>query len=228
MKTSFAQQVINFNHSLQFTDNLPKGFEVMNPYQNQKTALVSDSFYKKFYCDHNLRHLILGINPGRHGAGVTGIPFTDSKRLQSCCAIDPQGLKTHEPSSVFIYRLIEEFGGAKQFYAKFYFNSPSPLGFLRHNSLGNLVNANYYDSPALIAATENFINTCMNKLLQMPLHKDKVWCLGIGKNYQMLRKMNNKYNWFKQLIPLEHPRFIMQYKSKQIDKYIRKFIQELK
>jgi len=38
-------------------------------------------FYTKFYSDCKPRQLVLGINPGRFGAGATGIPFTDTRRL---------------------------------------------------------------------------------------------------------------------------------------------------
>ncbi len=34
------------------------------------------------------RYLILGINPGRFGGGITGIPFTDPIRLQNICGIE--------------------------------------------------------------------------------------------------------------------------------------------
>jgi len=49
----------------------------MNPFrENPEALIVSGKFYKKYYNDNNPRFLILGINPGRFGAGVTGIPFT--------------------------------------------------------------------------------------------------------------------------------------------------------
>ena len=49
------------------------------------------------------RHLLLGINPGRFGGGVTGIPFTDPIRLQNVCGIENNFEKKQELSSVFIY-----------------------------------------------------------------------------------------------------------------------------
>ncbi len=58
----------------------------MNPFKENPDALaISSAFYKKYYDDHRMRRLILGINPGRFGAGVTGIPFTDTKRLTEKC-----------------------------------------------------------------------------------------------------------------------------------------------
>jgi hypothetical protein len=43
---------------------------------------ICSSFYQKYYADNKKRSLIIGINPGRFGAGVTGIPFTDPIRLK--------------------------------------------------------------------------------------------------------------------------------------------------
>ncbi len=85
---TFADRVIEFNQSLDFKGELPEGISIMNPFRGSDAILsVSSAFYKKFYNDPNPRHLILGINPGRFGGGVTGIPFTDTKRLTNECGI---------------------------------------------------------------------------------------------------------------------------------------------
>ena len=77
MKT-FADNVIEFNKSLDFQGTLPRGIKIMNPFKDGQIISISSSFYKKYYNDNRPRHFILGINPGRFGAGVTGIPFTDT------------------------------------------------------------------------------------------------------------------------------------------------------
>jgi hypothetical protein len=101
---SFAGKVIAFNRKLHFPGKLPAGIRIMNPFQgNAQIPALSARFYRKYYDDHNRRHLILGINPGRFGAGITGIPFTDPKRLVEKCKIPFDGPPAHEPSSVFIY-----------------------------------------------------------------------------------------------------------------------------
>ena len=117
---TFANKVIRFNKQLDFNGELPPGIRIMNPFkENPQVISIMEQFYKKFYDDNAKRHLILGINPGRFGGGVTGIPFTDSKRLKSICKIDYQGKETHEPSSVFIYEMIAAFGGTERFYKSF-------------------------------------------------------------------------------------------------------------
>ena len=122
--TTFAAKVITFNKSLRFNGRLPPGIRVMNPFRENKDSLtVSSAFYEKYYSDNNRRHIILGINPGRFGAGLTGIPFTDPKRLVEKCGLPYPGPPAHEPSSVFIYHVIDAYGGAEKFYGRFYINS---------------------------------------------------------------------------------------------------------
>ena len=88
MSESFGDKVIHFNKELNFTGALPEGFQVLNPYMdNPETMEVMKQFYKKFYSDTEQRKFIVGINPSRHGAGVTGVPFTDTKRLKTICGI---------------------------------------------------------------------------------------------------------------------------------------------
>lgn len=74
--STFADRVINFNTHLAYNQSLPEGFDVLNPYiDNPETMEVMRAFYHKFYNDNRQRKFIIGINPSRHGAGVTGVPF---------------------------------------------------------------------------------------------------------------------------------------------------------
>ena len=144
---TFADNVIAFNKSVEFSGNLPAGISMMNPFkENENIIPLSSSFYKNYYDDNRSRHLILGINPGRFGGGVTGVPFTDTKRLVEKCHINYDGKETHEPSSVFVYEVIEAYGGVEKFYDKFYINSICPLGFTAIGINGKEINYNYYDS----------------------------------------------------------------------------------
>ena len=120
MSTTFGEKVIDFNRHLSYSGQLPEGFQVLNPYlDNPETMVVMKQFYNQFYADSNTRKFIIGINPSRHGAGVTGVPFTDTKRLESNCDIKMKSAHTHEVSSVFMYDMITEFGGVTNFYNKF-------------------------------------------------------------------------------------------------------------
>lgn len=226
---SFAGRVIDFNKHLEYTGKpLPNGIRIMNPFRETEGAMhISAEFYRKYYNDDKKRYLILGINPGRFGAGLTGIPFTDPKRLVSACGIAYEGKVTHEPSSVFIYDMIEAYGGVKAFYKKFYINSLCPLGFTKIDDKGREKNYNYYDSKELTAAVRDYIINNIQTQMALGVHTDTCFCFGTGKNEAFLRKLNDEHHFFSRIIALEHPRFIMQYKaaSKQlyIDKYLSAF-----
>lgn len=224
MKT-FADKIIDFNLSLEFNGKLPEGIGIMNPFrENDQIIPISSTFYRKYYNDHRKRHLILGINPGRFGAGVTGIPFTDTKRLREKCAIPYFGKETHEPSSVFVYEVIEAYGGPQAFYRDFYINSIFPLGFVIIDNQGKVKNYNYYDSKELTEAVYDFSVENIRKQIALGCKTDVCFCFGTGKNEKFLRLLNKEYGFFKEIVALEHPRFVMQYQSKNKDFYIEKYL----
>lgn len=221
---TIAAWMRQFNRELDMTVKLPAKIVVMNPFKENPLALKrADEFYNRFYSDKAERSLILGINPGRLGAGETGVPFTDTKRLWENIGIGSGQQLTHEPSSAYVYRMIEAYGGVDSFYKQFLISSICPLGFLIDNN-GKWVNYNYYDSPALIRAVEPFIIAMMERQLQLPIDRDVVFCLGTGKNFHCLERLNSAHGWFKQIVTLEHPRYIMQYKSREVEAYIEKYL----
>lgn len=224
MSTTFGEKVIDFNRHLSYSGQLPEGFQVLNPYlDNPETMVVMKQFYNQFYADSNTRKFIIGINPSRHGAGVTGVPFTDTKRLESNCGIKMKSAHTHEVSSVFMYDMITEFGGVTNFYNKFYINSPFPLAIIRQTKERNWINANYYDDPFLFEMVKDFMMTCLKQTINLGLDTSEVFILG-KKNATFINKLNKEAQLFDRLTVLEHPRYIQQYKSKEkqffIDKYI--------
>lgn len=223
MPKTFAGKVIDFNLHLHYDGKLPDDFQVMNPYlDNPETVDVMQQFYHKYYNDNNQRQFIIGINPSRHGAGVTGVPFTDTKRLKSVCGIEMKSAHTHEISSVFMYDMIEEYGGATAFYKRFYINSPFPLAITR-NVRGKWINANYYDDPLLFGMVKDFMIASLKKHISLGLDTSNVFVLG-KKNAGFIDKLNKETKLFGQLTVLEHPRFIQQYKLKQKQLYIDKYI----
>jgi hypothetical protein len=222
---TFADKIIAFNQSLAFTGVLPDGIRIMNPFQENPNVLdISSTFYKKYYSDNQPRHLILGINPGRLGAGLTGVPFTDPKRLKQKCGIIYEGVLAHEPSSVFVYEVIEAYGGIERFYQDFYINSPCPLGFTKLQDNGKEVNYNYYDSKALTDSVYDFMLESMDKHLALGVKTDVAYCFGARQNFKFLNQLNKEKKYFQRLIPLDHPRFVMQYKSKDKQLYINKYL----
>ena len=225
---SIGQRIIAFNKGLQYTGSLPEGFAVLNPYlDNPETLEVMTAFYNRFYHDEAPRKFIIGINPSRHGAGVTGVPFTDTKHLESDCGIRMQSARTHEVSSVFVYDMIAQYGGGEAFYKDYYINSPFPLAIVRQNAQGNWLNANYYDDSELFTLTREYMIETLKKHIALGLDTQKVYVLG-KKNATFLEKLNKEASLFEKMVVLEHPRYIEQYKSKEKQLYIDKFITLLK
>ena len=106
--------------------------------------------------------MLLGINPGRFGAGITGVNFTAPKQLREHCQIE-SNLKGSELSAEFIYTMISEYGGVEKFYGEFFIGSVCPLGLVENGK-----NLNYYDRKDLLELIEPFIvqtwrNSCRIK-----------------------------------------------------------------
>ncbi|MCT3924479.1 SMUG2 DNA glycosylase family protein [Elizabethkingia anophelis] len=223
MKKTFADKVIDFNRNLKYSGKLPEGFSVLNPYlDSPETMEVMQKFYHKYYNDSDQRRFIIGINPSRHGAGVTGVPFTDTKRLKSECGIEMKSVHTHEVSSVFMYDMINSFGGVEKFYKEFYINSPFPLAIVRNTKNGWL-NANYYDDKRLFEDVKSFMIASLKKHISLGLDTSEVFVLG-KKNADFIHKLNKEEKLFDKITVLEHPRYIQQYKSKEKEIYIDKYI----
>jgi uracil-DNA glycosylase len=216
-----SKKILSFLKSLDLKIELPTEVEVMNPFKDQAAFNLCQKFYKKYYSDDNSRYLILGINPGRFGGGVTGIPFTDPVRLQKACGIENDFKKRQELSSVFIYEMIHAFGGPEIFYGKFYISATSPLGFVKNNK-----NLNYYADRQLENSIKNFVIDCIKQQLAFVNHK-AAFCLGDGKNFVYLSKLNSEMHFFDKIVTLPHPRFIMQYRLKKKEEYIERYLREL-
>jgi hypothetical protein len=219
----FAQHILSFLKKLHLDIELPDEIEVMNPFKNKSAMEVCSEFYKKFYSDNLERRMIIGINPGRFGAGITGVPFTDPIRLKNVCGIENHFQQKQELSSLFVYDIIDAYGGVEKFYKNFYISAVSPLGFTKDGK-----NLNYYDDRALQGRIRGFVIDCLRKQLKFGINTDVGYCLGDGKNYKYLSKLNEEEQFFKKIIPLSHPRFIMQYKLKKKDEYIRSYMEKLK
>ncbi|MCO6460358.1 MAG: SMUG2 DNA glycosylase family protein [Saprospiraceae bacterium] len=224
IQPTFGEKVIQFNKNLEYNVSLPENFSVLNPYlDNPETVPVMEAFYRKFYNDQYRRRFIVGINPSRHGAGVTGVPFTDTKRLESVCGLPMYSVRTHEVSSVFVYDMIDSFGGPEAFYSQFYINSPFPLAIVRKTKNNIWLNANYYDDNQLFESVKDFMIQSMKKHFEMGCDTSEVFVLGV-KNAKFIKKLNDEYSLFEKMTILEHPRFIQQYKSKEKQLYIDKYL----
>lgn len=202
--------------------SLPGGVEPLLPFRKEQVRNGMTAFYQRYYNDSNPRVLLFGINPGRLGAGLTGIGFTDPVRLQENCGIPNPHPKRTEPSSTFIYDVIDAFGGAQHFFAHFHFSSVCPIGFV-HNG----INMNYYDTPQLREATTPFILESMNKQLTMNIKRSVAFTVGKGQNHRFLEKQNTEHGFFSKLGTLPHPRWVMQYRYKTRHLYVEEYVRTL-
>lgn len=217
-----AHQILSFLFQLPFSVRLPRGIEVLNPYAHATVQQVCKQFYTMYYPDTGGRTLLLGINPGRYGGGITGIPFTDPVQLQRHCNIATPWKQQEELSARFVWEMIAAMGGPEWFYSRFYISAISPLGFVKAGK-----NLNYYDDALLLKRIEPFAVECLKRQLDFGLRTDVCYCIGEGDNLRFLNRLNQRYGFFGTIIPLPHPRFIMQYKLRQKADYIQLYKERL-
>lgn len=222
-KLTQSYAILKFLKNLSPTLKLPAGVAIMNPFTDADSWRLAETFYNKFYNDQHPRKFIFGINPGRFGGGVTGIPFTDPVRLKEILGIENDLPKKAELSAYFIYAVVEAYGGAAAFYHDFFITALSPLGFTK-----NGINLNYYDDKELLKDSEPFIVQCIDEqLAAIATTRDVCYCLGEGTNYKIFQRLNAKHQFFKEIVPLPHPRWVMQYRRKKIDEYVKLYVEKL-
>lgn len=215
--TSFGERATGFFCGLR-APRVPAGVDVMNPYRDARVRAYTRRFFESYFADDRDRLLILGINPGRFGAGVTGIAFTDPVALAEMCGIPNDLAPVRELSSVFIYEMIERLGGPGAFYGRFFLSAICPLGFTREGR-----NLNYYDEPRLERMVTPFIVSSVERHIAFGGRRDRVVILGRGKNARFFERLNHEHRWFDSVDALDHPRYIMQYRRRKLRAYIRKY-----
>ncbi|HEY6504970.1 MAG TPA: DUF4918 domain-containing protein, partial [Chitinophagaceae bacterium] len=58
--------------------------------------------------------------------------------------------------------------------------------------------------------------------------QDRCICIGGEKNFKFFNSLNQEYRFFKEVVPLPHPRFILQYRRKQKESYILRYLDFLR
>src|SRR4026209_70903 len=106
MSKTFAASVIDFYRNLKPPRLRGHDVDVLFPYRDPNVRAVMEEFYRKFFSDQRQRVFIIGINPGRFGAGTTGVPFTDPVSLALHCGIPNAFQKRRELSAIFIEQLL--------------------------------------------------------------------------------------------------------------------------
>ncbi len=224
----FSDSVLEFNEWLaDISFDLPDSYSISNPFHGknkEQIKKITNVFYKKYYNDNNKRYLVLGSSPARKGTAMTGIPFEDANHLYKETGIMVDNFYINKSSSNFLYEVMEQYGGCEKFYKDFFMSFVCPLGIVNVNAKGNEVNANYYENKKLEDALKKFIIVSLKKQIAFGINTSICYCIGSGENFKFLTKINEQYKFFDSIIALEHPRFIMQYNSKDRDKYLKKYI----
>ena len=217
-----ASELIKFYRSLRIGAELPAGIDLLHPHASEEVMQVVTSFFNRFYADDYPRQLLFGINPGRFGAGTTGINFTAPKQLKEKLGIEHSFKNQTELSAEFIYEVIDRYGGPDRFYADFFLTALSPLGFVQKGK-----NMNYYAEKSLLEIVEPFIVKSITQQLRIFRPSQSCICIGGEKNFNYFASLNQKKQFFKEIIPLPHPRFIMQYRRKQKENYVLQYLSAL-
>lgn len=227
----FSENVKDWHKYLSKIDlTVPSGYQILNPFEGtgqQKIRVSTDLFYQHFYHDKNPRRIIIGSSPARRGSALTGIPFEDSDRIAKITGMKTENYHIQKGSSNFLERVMEEFGGIKKFYSTFYMTFVCPVGIEKRSDKGRLTNVNYYENKKLLLSLQTTIIESLKMQLDFGIDNSTCYCIGSGENYKYLTRLNSEFRFFERIIPLEHPRFIMQYNSNKTEYYLKKYLDAL-
>lgn len=219
---TIGEKLVAHYKGIQKPNNLPNGVELLFPFDQLPVIEAISGFYSKYFADQEKRIMLVGINPGRFGGGVTGIPFTDPQVMEEELSMKNEFDKKPELSSKFIYEMINYMGGPEIFYSRFLLSSVCPLGFMKEGK-----NMNYYDDKELEEVLEDYMVKSIKWHLEHVATNEVVYSLGQGKNIKYLAYLNKKYNLFGRIVPLPHPRWILQYRRKRLPEFLALYKTEL-
>jgi hypothetical protein len=116
----------------------PEKIEVLSEFLDNWNRI--EEFYTRYYGDRFPSTVLCGLNPGRLGAGKTGVPFLDFASLSKL--LPGISRRDTERSAQFFIQVVEHFG-AEDFFRSFYVTNVSWVGYKRVSK-----NLNYPDLPS--------------------------------------------------------------------------------
>lgn len=220
---NLAVRLLRFLTTFPFPASLPAGVESRSPFREPAVRELLRRFAEKHYTGNQPRVAVLGINPGRLGMGRTGVAFTDPGALAEFCGISHDLPRQRaELSSQFVYQVVAALGGPATFYQHFYLGSIYPLVLLNKG-----LNYNYYDSPALIKTLWPDMQLSLRQQVQeLGLRTDVAVSLG-RRNGVFLNRLNDELGLFEKIIILDHPRYLMQYRRRDLAANAAHYVQAL-
>jgi hypothetical protein len=110
-------------------------------------ALKNQILFDETYYHEGFPKIVLcGINPGRLGAGITGIPFVDPPTLAK--RLPDNNIKGEEENSAkFFNEIIDDHFGVDKFYKHFYVTNFSWVGFTEKINDFKKINLDYWKLP---------------------------------------------------------------------------------
>ncbi|RSK24152.1 uracil-DNA glycosylase family protein [Hymenobacter metallilatus] len=217
----FADRLLRFLTEFPLPPPLPDGVTAFSPYQEPEPRELLTQFARRYYTGEQPRVALLGINPGRLGNGRTGVAFTDPAAL-AAWGIPNNLPRRREPSSEFMQAVVVAMGGPVAFYQQFFLGSLYPLVLLQNGR-----NYNFYDSPAVTRALWPSIRDAVGRqVTEIGLARHAAVCLG-RRNGQYLQRLNEELQLFDQLHILDHPRFLMQYKRRELAANVARYVDVL-
>lgn len=220
---SVGKTITDWLLALHLDASLPDGIEVLTPYEHPEVRSVVKAFGAIYQSDDSPRLGLWGINPGRFGAGVTGLSFTDPWAVEHQLGISTALQGRRELSAEFVSLVVEAYGGAAPFYRDVVLTAFSPLGFVR-----NGVNVNFYDDPALERAIIPFVLRHVHAMHAAGVRHDAMVVLGTGALKRFVERHIVHAFPDTAFVYLEHPRFIMQYRRKRVDEYVQRYVEQIR
>ena len=173
---------------------------------------VMENFWATFYPEGPPPQVICGLNPGRHGAGLTGVPFRDFKTLSKWM----QGINRQdaEPSAQFFAKVVEAVG-VEAFFKRFYVTNISAVGYVRDGK-----NLNYHDLPevALRVVERNFMEEMAS------VQPTRIIALGKHPYATVGKLLSSSVG---DIAYLPHPSWIMTYRRREADDWLGRYIDAL-
>lgn len=219
----FGRFVEHFLSNVTVGVELPADVQVLRPYTDPEVRRVLRLMCRKYYAGGHPRVGVWGINPGRFGAGVTGLSFTDPWAVAHDLGIPTTLEGRRELSAEFISRVIAAYGGAQKFYRDVYMSALCPLGFTRHD-----VNINFYDDVQLAKTIRSKIIEWMSQALDAGVRRDVTIVLGAGKLRSFMEKHIRTDVGLAEVVYLDHPRYIMQYRRRDVEAYVELYVETIR
>lgn len=195
---------------------LSNNVNILSDFLDNKQNIIQ--FHERYIKNSKPKIVLCGINPGRFGAGLTGIPFIDFNSLGKMLPFVES--ITSEKSAGFFFSVIQEFG-IVEFYKNFHVTNLSWYGFCKCNKGSNV---NYYDLRTDIQRylIDIFVREIeyINPEVIIPLSTQV---------YHELRALKESGEIKAEIGPrLNHPSWITTYRSRELSHWRNQYISVLK